>query len=31
VGNTIYVLAGGPQPGLTYSDANESIDLSPLR
>jgi hypothetical protein len=31
VGTTIYVLAGGPEPGLTYSDANEALDLESLR
>jgi N-acetylneuraminic acid mutarotase len=31
IGSVIYVLAGGPQPGLTYSDANESLDLAPIR
>jgi N-acetylneuraminic acid mutarotase len=27
VGDTVYVLAGGPQPGLHTSSANEAIDL----
>jgi N-acetylneuraminic acid mutarotase len=28
VGDTVYVLAGGPRPGLHTSSANEAIDLS---
>ena len=28
VGDQLFVLAGGPQPGLTVSNANESLDLS---
>jgi len=28
VGTRVYAIAGGPQPGLTVSDANEHIDLS---
>ena len=31
VGSVVYVLAGGPEPGLTYSGANEALDLAPLR
>jgi hypothetical protein len=27
IANTVYVLAGGPQPGLHTSSANEAIDL----
>jgi hypothetical protein len=27
VGTRVYAIAGGPQPGLTVSDANEHIDL----
>lgn len=30
VGNIIYVIAGGETPGLSVSEANEAIDLSPL-
>jgi N-acetylneuraminic acid mutarotase len=29
VGDTIYAIGGGPQPGLTVSGDNESLDLSP--
>jgi len=28
---TVYVIAGGPEPGLAFSGAVESIDLAPLR
>jgi non-specific serine/threonine protein kinase len=28
VGTNVYAIAGGPQPGLTVSDANEHIDLA---
>jgi N-acetylneuraminic acid mutarotase len=28
VGTRVYAIAGGPSPGLTVSDANESIDLA---
>jgi hypothetical protein len=28
VGEVVYVLAGGPRPGLHTSAANEAIDLS---
>jgi hypothetical protein len=31
VGTTIHVVAGGPEPGLAFSDAHEAIDLAPLR
>ncbi|MGH2813240.1 MAG: Kelch repeat-containing protein [Actinomycetota bacterium] len=31
VGDVLYVLAGGPTPGLDFSTANEAIDLGPLR
>jgi hypothetical protein len=31
VGSRVFVLAGGPQPGLSYSGANESIGLRSLR
>jgi hypothetical protein len=31
VGNVVYVIAGGPTPGFDFSDANEAIDLTPLR
>jgi len=27
IGKTIYVIGGGPQPGLSVSDANESLEL----
>ena len=30
VGPTLYVLAGGPRPGLTVSAAAEALDLTPL-
>jgi hypothetical protein len=30
VGTTLYVLSGGPRPGLHVSDATEAIDLIPL-
>jgi hypothetical protein len=29
LGRRIYVVAGGPQPGLHVSDANESLDVCP--
>ena len=28
VGNKLYTLGGGPQPRLSYSDANEMLDLN---
>jgi non-specific serine/threonine protein kinase len=31
VENVVYVIAGGPTPGFAFSDANEAIDLTPLR
>lgn len=31
LGTTVYVIAGGPVPGLSFSSANEAIDLAPLR
>lgn len=30
IGNTLYAIGGGPQPGLTFSGANEAIDLDGL-
>lgn len=30
IGNILYAIAGGPQPGLSLSDANEAVDLAPL-
>jgi len=30
IGNVLYVVAGGPEPGLAYSAANEAIDLTDL-
>jgi non-specific serine/threonine protein kinase len=30
VGQTLYTLSGGPQPGLHVADTTEAIDLSPL-
>lgn len=31
VGSVVYTIAGGPEPGLSVSDAVEAIDLGPLR
>jgi non-specific serine/threonine protein kinase len=31
VGNVVHVIAGGPNPGLAFSAANEALDLAPLR
>lgn len=29
IGDRVFAIGGGPQPGLTYSGANEMLDLSP--
>jgi hypothetical protein len=30
IGTVVFVIAGGPTPGLSVSAANEALDLAPL-